>query len=321
MKSRADQASNLAAQWIIRQEEPGWSSDEQAALEAWLAESMLNRAAYLRQREGWRAADRIAALGSPATTSGPSLLSWKGWSIPAIAASLVVALMVGVMMQRSRAPDVATRAYATSIGAQKAVSLGDGSRIEMNTATRIRAAVADKRREIWLDEGEAYFDVARKAGSPFIVYAGNRTITVLGTKFSVRREAGKVTVSVAEGRVRIDDADDPKAVRSAIITAGDIAIARASSTLVAARANDKVENALAWREGMLSFDNMRLGEAVGEFNRYHRKQILIEDPDTADMRIDGAFQASNIDAFVRLLHDAYQLEINENADTVIISAQ
>jgi transmembrane sensor len=37
------------------------------------------------------------------------------------------------------------------------------------------------------------------------VHAGKRTITVLGTKFSVRREKDRVTVNVVEGRVRVDD--------------------------------------------------------------------------------------------------------------------
>jgi transmembrane sensor len=38
------------------------------------------------------------------------------------------------------------------------------------------------------------------------------------------------------------------------------------------------------------------------------------------MRIGGTFQAANVDAFVRLLHDAYGLKIVENADEVRISA-
>jgi transmembrane sensor len=197
----------------------------------------------------------------------------------------------------------------------------DGSRVELNTATVIRSAMTGQRREIWLDRGEAFFDVAHHDGLPFVVHAGNRRITVLGTKFSVRRESDKVIVSVLRGRVRVDDADNPKSVRSAIITAGDMAIARGPSTLLALRAEEKVESALAWRDGMLNFDDMRLGDAASEFNRYHNRKLLVDDPSVADMRIDGAFQASNIDAFVRLLHDAYGLKVEQSAQGVRISAR
>jgi transmembrane sensor len=35
------------------------------------------------------------------------------------------------------------------------VTLFDGSRVELNTATNVRANVTPARREVWLDSGEA----------------------------------------------------------------------------------------------------------------------------------------------------------------------
>lgn len=199
---------------------------------------------------------------------------------------------------------VADATFNTPIGGRRTVPLSDGSKVEMNTATVLRTAVTDESREIWLDKGEAYFEVAHHKGRPFVVHAGSRTVTVLGTKFSVRRDGEKVTVSVVEGKVRVDDAN-AQAMPAAIITAGDVAIARGPSTLLTARSEERVENALAWRDGMLKFDQSSLGEAATEFNRYNRKRIEITDSETANIRIGGTFQASNVDAFVRLLRDAY----------------
>ena len=47
-----------AARWLIRSEDPEWSSADQGELEAWLEESMAHKAAYWRLEHGWREADR-----------------------------------------------------------------------------------------------------------------------------------------------------------------------------------------------------------------------------------------------------------------------
>ena len=161
--------------------------------------------------------------------------------------------------------------------------------------------------------------MAHIADRPFVVHAGSRTVTVLGTKFSVRRDGERVSVAVVEGRVRVDDAS-AQTVPAAIITAGDVAIARGPATLLAARSPERVENGLAWRSGMLTFDQSTLGEAAAEFNRYNRKRIEVVDPGAAEIRIGGTFQASNVDAFVRLLRDAYGLRVEANDDFVKISS-
>lgn len=323
--SAAAKIEDRAARWLIRREESEWSPAEQAELDAWLEESMAHKAAYWRLEHGWREADRIGALGGDATYEPKAdghapPRHW--WTKAAIAASLVAIVGFGTTVFE-RGPEkpavVAVATFNTPIGGRRTVPLSDGSKIEMNTATVLRTAMTEKSREVWLDQGEAYFEVAHLEGRPFVVHAGSRTVTVLGTKFSVRRDGEKVTVSVVEGKVRVDDAN-AQAVPAAIITAGDVAIARGPSTLLTARSEERVENGLAWRDGMLTFDQSSLGEAAAEFNRYNRKRIEIIDPDTANIRIGGTFQASNVDAFVRLLRDAYGLKIESNADAIKISS-
>src|SRR5258708_195220 len=224
------------------------------------------------------------------------------------------------LAERSMEPAPATFHFSTPVGGHRMIPLVDGSKIELNTASAVRAAVNDKHREVWLDRGEAYFEIVHRADRPFVVHAGSRTVTVLGTKFSVRREGEKVTVSVIEGRVKIDDAQQPDQVPSAIITAGDIAVAQGPSTLLAAKSEEGVASALAWRDGILNFDHTSLAEAAADFNRYNKKQIVIGDAETGSIRIGGTFQASNVDAFVRLLHDAYGLRVTAASDSVKISS-
>jgi len=321
--SNAAEIENRAANWLIRREEADWSEAQQAALDVWLEESMAHKAAYWRLEHHWRKADKLRALGASAVhafEAEPRAPLRQWWS--AIAASLLAIAGVGATIYavRHEQPQaIADARFTTSVGGHRIVPLSDGSRIEMNTATLVRTAITEKRRDVWLDQGEAFFDVSHRDGQPFVVHAGSRTVTVLGTKFSVRRDGAKVTVSVLEGRVRVDDAN-AHMVPAAIITAGDIAIARGPSTLLAARSEERVESALAWRNGMLNFDQATLAEAAAEFNRYSPKRLEIADREAADIRIGGTFRASGMDDFVALLRDAYGLKVKADAAVIRISS-
>ena len=77
---------------------------------------------------------------------------------------------------------------------------------------------------------------------------------------------------------------------------------------------------MSWRNGMLTFDNATLADAAAEFNRYNARKIEILDPQTARMRIGGTFQANNVDAFARLLRDAYGVKVDVDSAAVKISA-
>ena len=318
--SRAQQLEERAALWVLRQEEPSWSAANQAELDEWLAQSDAHRAVFWRLECGWREADRIASLGAPTHTDlhGVDRLSW--WKPLALAASLLLVFTVSlVQWPFGGTLEAPAMQFETSIGGHKVVSLPDGSRVELNTDTAIKAAVDDRSRAVWLERGEAFFDVAKQQAHEFVIYAGARKITVLGTKFSVRRDAGEVVVAVLEGRVRVDvPADGPD--RNATITAGDVAIARGRSTLVTNSA-EAVQQQLAWRSGRLLFDGATLAAAAEQFNRYNRKQLVIGDSDAAGIFVRGSFLARNVDGFAALLEEAYGLDVQNRAGRILLSTR
>lgn len=320
--NRSAEIEIAAADWLRRREEPHWSVADQVALDAWLDQSMAHKAAYWRLEHGWRMADRIGALSPAVRSPTPRAegVRWMPWHYGALAASLCAIVLAGMFwLHRPQPAPVAIARFDTRVGGHSVVPLADGSRIELNTGTRLRTEISGRSREVWLDRGEAYFEVAHLEGRSFVVHAGPRTVTVLGTKFSVRRDGDAVRVAVVEGRVRIDDSARGAAAASAIVTRGDIALARGASTLVTARSVERVEGDLAWREGRLTFDQTTLAAAAGEFNRYNRVQIAITDPTIAAIRIGGTFQAANVEAFVRLLQEAYGLKVTRNGDRIAIS--
>lgn len=319
--TNAARVEEAAARWLLRQADEEWNAADQIALDAWLEESPEHKVAYWRMEIGWKKAGRMTALRAPdlppeAVNDQSPLRRW--W--PAAAAALLaLAIFPAVMVARHDGAET-SKTYATEIGGHESVPLADGSKLELNTQTQVRANLGGLRREVWLDHGEAYFEVAHDTAHPFIVHAGPKTVTVLGTKFSVRRDGDRVEVAVVEGRVSVEDTVRPAATiaRLPILTRGDMVVALGNSTMLSAKSVDAVSGDLAWRDGMLSFDQVTLADAASEFNRYNRKKLLVVG-EAGQMRIGGSFQAENVDVFARLLQRTYGLKIVDSGDTVKIS--
>lgn len=329
--SRAEQANGEAADWLIAQEDGPLPPGDQAKFDAWLAASEGNKAAYWRLEYGWAEADRVGALGRGEVGRGeePGVRRNLRWWLPAAVAASV-ALVFGIQHFVEKASSsgpagktvpeqMAAKSYATPLGGERLVGLEDGSRIQLNTQSKVRTVITTDRRQVWLDQGEAFFEVTPRKNQPFIVHAGDRQITVLGTKFSVRREGDKVVVTVLEGRVRVDEVRGNQLMRSSIIVGGDIAMAQGAATLVTARSKEKVESALSWRQGMLTFDEKPLPAIAAEFNRYNAKKLVLQGQSVAAIRITGTFPSDKPDAFARLLRDAYGLEVDDTASEIRVS--
>ena len=319
--SAARQIEHSAATWLVRREQPDWSPEDEAALQAWLNESLAHKAALWRLEQGWAASDRLAALRSDAPAR--SRAGFRRWRVTQALAACVAFAVAGALIARS--PVFSPRAVepvglTTRIGQHRQVRLDDGSVVTINTASALRAAVDKRQRQVWLDRGEAFFEVAHDPRHPFVILAGDRKVTVLGTRFSVRREGETVTVSVVEGRVRLEDAQGGGKGAAAIMTAGDVAVSQGRSTLLADRSSRQIEDALSWRRGMLSFDKVTLAEAAAEFNRYNRRQIRIADPQAASIRIGGTFEATNVEAFARLLRSAFGLQVIEEEGVITVKS-
>jgi transmembrane sensor len=308
----ADEIEMIAAEWLAR-EDRSLTAEERDRMELWLEQSSRHRVAYLRLKAAWRSADRLAALKAPMPVSRrPDRI----WLLPtAIAASLVVVLGAAAWFWRTQAP--APRSYVTAIGQRQALRLADGTQVELDTNTRLHADLSARSRTITLDSGEAYFDVVHDASRPFTVYAGNRRITDIGTKFSVFRDGDDVRVVVKEGLVKIEQIDQPQAM-PLLAQAGHEVIAKGGETLLASKPGQEISNDLSWRQGVLVFNQQTLADAAEQFNRYNSRHIQVEGS-ARKIRIGGSFKADNVDVFVQLLHRGFGLSVNEQGNKIVVS--
>ena len=293
-----------AADWLARRDRDDWSEEDEAALESWLDKSTAHRVAYLRLARVWSQADRLGALGRAAFARPSVRRRWPRRAIRRVAAlglSAAVAAIVALTMPST---------ISTGVAERRSIELADGSALELGPLSEVRYRIGAERRTVWIDRGEVYFDVRHDPLRPFIVTAGDRRIVDIGTRFSVRRAADRVSVAVAQGRVEIS-APDTEALGGASVAVdqGGIADMRGTAPLRVTHDPTAVADRLSWRDGMLAFDATPLGEVAAEFNRYNHRQLVIAGPSAAGIRIGGRFKADHVEQFAALLHDAYGLKV------------
>jgi transmembrane sensor len=114
----------------------------------------------------------------------------------------------------------------------RVVALDDGSRLELGASSTVRTKKVEPTRvELALDTGRTTFDV--KPGGPraWVIDAGDVTVKVLGTRFSVGRDASGVEVVVERGKVLVEGAGVPGGSR--ILVAGDSIVVPRGATAAA----------------------------------------------------------------------------------------
>ncbi len=309
-------ADELASEWVALLAAGDASAEDRARLEAWLSEHPGHQSAFDEVNLTW---ERIRAMGADvrhtyAADQGREIVSRyvaeagrerRRWSrlMPAAAAALIVAVAAAFLLTL----DSETR-YRTDIGQQMSVTLPDRSTVQLNTNTELVVAYTDRRRAIELRRGEAYFDVVHDPDRPFVIEAGGSAIRAVGTSFAVHLNRDVVRVTVTDGVVEVIQAavpDEPKRdtsgglrseARPARVSKGQRIEYDQRVGSVAEVPATEIDRGLAWRQGLLIFDNQSLDDVVREIGRYTDKRLIVSDNTLHRLRIGGAFRAGDLEA-------------------------
>ena len=74
---------------------------------------------------------------------------------------------------------------------------------------------------------------------------------------------------------------------------------------------------LAWRKGILVFDNTTLADAAAEFNRYNTVKVVIAGPNAAQLKINGSIHANDGTEFARLAKNLFGLHAEQRGNEII----
>ncbi len=316
-----DTIDAAASHWLA-QRDRGLTPAEQDEYLRWLQADPAHAAAMARHAA---ALERMMRLyeWQPAHTAEPNPDLFapprrrNGWLWSSgLAAAAVLALGVFGLTRYVASHAAGPKSY---LHVNERLALPDGSRIELRDGSKVVVQYSETERRVQLTGGEAHFMVWKDASRPFVVVAGGVQVHAVGTAFAVRLEASSVEVLVTEGRVKVDSVAEPAgsspdkeipmlaAGERATVLRGASPASAPIAPAVLAVTPEEIKRELAWQAPRLQFDETPLADAVAEFNRLNREQLVFADSKLGALRIGGTFRPDNVEGFVRLLATTHQL--------------
>lgn len=313
MRRSARDIESAAIDWVVKLDR-GLSEAEQLELERWMSEDSRRVGALARAQAGWVHADRARVFKGikrfARERHGSRLASWRRWA----AAAAVVAASVGIGLWL----DFTAHHPSTAIGEVRQVPLEDGSRVTLDTGSRVDVEYQGQTRLVTLERGVALFDVAKDPLRPFVVHAGHTRVRAVGTSFLVRRSDRGEEVIVIHGTVDVwRDLESPES--SVRLTARHRALASSTAvSLPQALSAPEIARATAWESGIIELTGQTLAEASAEFNRYNLHQRIAVNSALANETVVGRFQSTDPGAFAQAAAAMLKGRVRASADTLIL---
>ena len=229
--------------------------------------------------------------------------------------------------------------YETAIGENAIHELSDGSRISLNTNSRVRVEYSENNRLLILERGEMHIAVAHDPDRRLSVLIGDKVVQAVGTEFNVEiTQDQDIELMVTEGVVMVgvvDSATNPSSQsRSLLLTQSTTIVGAGESVLIEAgdvtvddvdpksmKSND-IAVKLSWREGNLIFRGESLEEAVNEVGRYTAVEFIILDEDTRAIKVAGLFKAGDVEGLLAALRNHFNIAYEwDGEDRILLGAR
>ncbi len=265
--------SDDAIDWQVLLHSGNASPADRARYQRWCGLSAAHQAAAVEAEALWGDLGQTQAAADLAKP--PRRRPWGA----AIAASLLAAMLGYGGWQQA---PVLLADYHTSTGERRTITLEDGSKVTLNSASALSVNFSDSRRVVSLKAGEALFEPVDDP-RPFVVDSGHDTVQGSGAVFSVRRQGASSSVVVARGEARLGE------------------------QRLTASADAQAQT--AWQRGKLIFNARPLRDVIAELERYQHGRILISDKQLGALQVSGVFDLNDPEALLRTLEQRYALKV------------
>ncbi|CAN5302685.1 FecR family protein [soil metagenome] len=208
------------------------------------------------------------------------------WSLPiAMAAGIAAVAFVSPFAARQEKSIATPERFAAGATMRK-LTLDDGSTVTLAANSVLTAQLTPDRRNLTLEQGEAFFTVAHDKARPFVVATQRGETMAVGTAFDVRVDGAGAVVTVTEGKVRVTApasgqtryvAHDQQVrywtdARNGGIALGDVSAANGQEDI-------------AWTTGFLQFEGAPLADVIERVNAHAAHKLVLHDARLARMPI------------------------------------
>lgn len=284
------------------------SSFEEERLKRWRSESPENEGHYLETARIWDLTEpeQVAGPAAPpvdailriadSRTSTPKRSirlqrrMLRGMALAAGVAAVAIGLQA--VADSSGTRPVAT--YATGVGEDRTVTLGDGSFVRLAPDSRLQDWSTEASRRVALS-GRAFFAVSHDSDRPFTVETEAGSVRVLGTRFELSQSQENLRTIVVEGRVAVSN--DNGAVE---VTRGSVATVIGGGA-PRSEISDDVYSLLNWPGGVLIFQSTPLRQVVEEVSRHFGRPLVVSGERLEARRISAWFDGEDFDEIAESL--------------------
>ena len=208
----------------------------------------------------------------------------------------------------------------TPRGGQYKLALPDGSVAWLNAASSIRFPASFPRHERVVEiTGEAYFEVARNANSPFSIRilssngTPKGTIQVLGTHFNINAYEDEpfISTTLLEGSVEISHLQ-----RKVLLKPGEQAQLNAAGNISVAAVD--TDEAVAWKNGEFLFNNANMADIMRQLSRWYNVEVSYKD--SLNVLVNGSISRDvNIFQVLHILEQTGEVHFKINGNRIEVS--
>ncbi|MGF6929824.1 transmembrane sensor [Chitinophaga sp. W2I13] len=301
---------------------------ESAALQRWLEASPENRAEYEILVKLW--GDSPAAVApkreyntaaawdktDQAIQLAPSRVKAL-YTKYAAAAAILILLTAGAWWLETRS-SLKKHELAANDGKIKSLELPDKSMVTLRQGAMIRYINGYHHNQRIVElEGEAFFEIASDPDHPFLVKTPNQSvIEVLGTSFTVQTGKDSTAVTVASGSVKLSLEGDTTAI---VLNSGQRGVW--GNGQLSANNNHNL-NFIAWKTGILQFNDQTLLEILPQLADFYAKDIRVDEKyrETASQqKATITFRNQSCDDVLHELQLLLGFHYQQDGDSIVIT--
>ncbi|HRX41014.1 MAG TPA: FecR domain-containing protein [Parvularculaceae bacterium] len=311
-----DAVIDEATKWFALLRSDAATDEDRREFDAWRNADPRHAKTYEETLSIWEDVgelDDLKGLATAPELARPHRPSRRAIVFGALAAAAALAVILPAIIYAQPAwllPNV----HATRTAETAQIGLPDGSVVDLAPKSKVRVAYSGRERRVFLQEGEAFFNVWKGDARAFFVVSGDAEARVTGTQFNVRRGPAGVTVSVAEGEVEVRRAPRSGADESgaeARLSAGEAVAAPANGDGLSEVIEAAPSTIGSWRAGRLTYKGAPLREFIADANRYSRIPI-IADETLLELPLAASLRTDQIDSTIDGLPEILPLKVDRS---------
>lgn len=305
------------------------SNTEAEKVRQWRSENTENARFFFEAKSAWHATSSYEApeglfdsiFNDRAKTVSINEKSSDGswFKVAAAVALLLVAGLSGWMVWQS---DMDVVPIDTPPMAS-AVYLEDGSVLTLYKGSSYEVLKMSSKERVVKVSGKAYFDVVRDTDRPFVIFANDAKVEVLGTSFSIDTDSDLGTeVMVESGKVAVSH--NPEVFEGdseeVFLEKGEMGIVQPSGEMIT---KQKIadDNFLAWSSGVISFKQEKLSEVGALLKEVYGLEVTFENDALIDCEMTAKFNKKTAEEIIQIISSTFDIKHTKTENIVVFSGK